>query len=363
MEQKDLNEAREAIAQIDKDMAALFVKRMRAAETIAAYKNEHSLPVYDAAQEARVIERNTAYIEDETIRAHYLGFMQNIMDISKAYQERLNCGARIAYNGVEGAFAQIAASKIFPNGNAISHSGFESAYNAVVSGDCDCAVLPIENSDRGEINQVIDLMLNGPLYVNAIKSLRISQNLLGIPGTTRDRIAKVISHPQALGQCEAYLAKRGVEIVEATSTAAAAQMVAQAKDPTVAAIASVETALIYGLDIIDEDINGSSDNTTRFAVFSRVANHEAASAENTFILLFTVKHEAGALAKAINVISEHGFNMKALRSHPMKGSAWHYYFYVEAEGDEDSDEAREMLAELSKHCDMLKVAGHYCEEA
>ena len=155
------------------------------------------------------------------------------------------------------------------------------------------------------------------------------------------------------------MSKHGFITKDASNTARAAQSVAEAKDKSVAAIASVETADIYGLAVIDHDINASDVNTTRFAVFSRAENTDARRAGNTFMLLFTVKNESGALAEAINVIGKYGFNMKVLRSRPMKKLAWQYYFYAEAEGDSSSETGQKMLAELSGHCETLKVVGHY----
>ena len=265
---------------------------------------------------------------------------------------------KVAYSGVEGAFAHIAAGKIFPDGHKIPFADFESAYNAVVSGDCDCAVLPIENSYAGEVGQVLDLMYKGSLYINGVYDLGVSQNLMGVKGATLLDIREVISHQQALTQCYDFIKEHGLEPIQATNTAIAAQKVAQMNDKSVAAIASKETADLYGLDIIQKDINESNFNTTRFAVFSRAENTDKAPGNN-FLLLFTVSHVAGALAKAINVIGDHGFNMKVLRSRPVKDSNWQYYFYVEAEGNINGTEGRDMLEELKEYCEQLKVVGNY----
>ena len=145
------------------------------------------------------------------------------------------------------------------------------------------------------------------------------------------------------------------------NTAVAAQMVADRDDPSVAAIASSDTASLYGLRILDHDINEQSANTTRFAVFSRSVNENIA-ADNNFILLFTVNNTVGALAKAVNIISAHGFDMRVLRSRPVKDVPWQYYFYVEAKGDQRSDEGIKMQRELSVCCETLKIAGHFPDE-
>ena len=159
----DLEKAREEIKEADKGIAKLFVRRMRAVEDVAAYKKEHGLPVYDAAQERRVIERNCEYIEDDVIRDYYTRFLENTMALSRAYQSRLLEGMKTAYTGVEGAFAHIASKRIFPDTNLVSYASFEDSYDAVVRGECDAAVLPIENSYAGEVGPVLDLMYSGSL--------------------------------------------------------------------------------------------------------------------------------------------------------------------------------------------------------
>jgi len=359
---EELNAARNTINEIDQKLAALFAQRMQAVRRVAEYKSQRGLPILDARREAEVIAKSSALLEDEDIRAYYISFIKNNMELSKQYQRKLMQGLRVAYSGVEGAFAYIAAKRIFPDGAAVSYPDFSAAYNAVVNGDCNCAVLPIENSYAGEVGQVMDLMFKGDLYVNGVYDLQIRQNLLGIKGAAVGDIRRVISHPQALSQCAGYIKKHGFVQEQASNTAVAALTVLERGDKHTAAIASRETAQLYGLEVLDHSINESALNTTRFAVLSPVINKDAHSKNGTFFLLFTVNHVAGALAKAIDVIGRHGFNMKALRSRPLKESAWQYYFYVEAEGDADTDEGRAMLAELKEHCDMLKVAGSYRKE-
>ena len=354
-----LNKARDEIRRVDKEMAKLFEERMEAAEKVAAYKKEHGLPIYDAKQEDAVIERNTALIENGDLLPYYKDFLKYTMDISKKYQHALSDGVKIAINGEEGAFAHVAAKRIFKGAEAVFYKSFAEAYKAVQKGECESAVIPIENSFAGEVGQVMDIMFEGDLYITGVYTLPISQNLLGLQGTKLSDIKEVISHPQALAQCGDYIKEHGFKATPFGSTSAAAHEIAKRNDKTAAAIANKETADIYGLTVLDHDINGSAQNTTKFAVFSRKENKESGK---MFILMFTVNDAAGTLAKAINVISSHGFNMKALRSRPVKDAAWQYYFYVEAEGDDSSDKGQEMLRELSRECEKLKVVGRYCAE-
>ncbi|MEE3492450.1 bifunctional chorismate mutase/prephenate dehydratase [Ruminococcus sp.] len=358
-----LQEARTQINEIDSEMAALFERRMQAARVIAEYKKERGLQIYDAKREQAVIEKNAANIKDPDIRSYYVRFLQDEMAVSKRYQEHIISGVKVAYSGIEGAYANIAAKQIFPYGKLISYRDFKAAYEAVERGECDCCVLPIENSYAGEVGQVMDLMFQGSLYVNGLYTLRITHHLLGVPGASGKDIKTVVSHPQALAQCAEYIRKHGYQTIEYANTAKAAKAVKDGCDKSVAAIASAETARLYGLEQLDHDINESALNSTRFAVFSRVENKKVnTTGDSRFMLMFTVKNEAGALAQALNVLSSYGFNMRALRSRPMKDLAWEYYFYIEAEGDETGQNGSDMLRHLGLHCDMLKVVGHFSDE-
>lgn len=352
-----LEEARKIINEVDAEMAELFVKRMRAAEMVYEYKKEYGLPILDQKREDAVIERNSARIEDEVLREYYIDYLKHVMSVSRAYQYRVQSGLKVAYSGVEGAFAHIAAGRIFPDAVRVSQKDFKSAYDAVANGECDVAVLPIENSYAGEVGQTMDLIFSGTLYINGIYELEIHQNLLGVPGAGVEDIKKVISHPQALAQCHDYIKMRGFDAEEANNTAVAARTAADSKDKSLGAIASVETAEIYGLKVIEANINKSGENTTRFAVLSKV--RAASPSLTSTVFMFSVKHEAGSLANAIGIIGKYGYSMTALRSRPMKKHSWQYYFYVEVEGSTDTDNGALMLAELEKVCDKLKVAGGF----
>ena len=352
-----LSEAREIINRVDSQMAELFAERMKAAEMIFEYKKEFGLPIQDPKREGIVIEKNSALIDDEIIKGYYIEYIKNLMDISKAYQYRMQNGLKVAYSGVEGAFAHIAAGKIFPDSNKISYRDFKSAYDSVVKGETDVAVLPIENSYAGEVGQTIDLIFSGSLFINGIYELEIHQNLLGIPGATANDIKRVISHPQALGQCHDYIELQNFETEESNNTAAAAKRVAKENDKSLGAIASVETAEIYGLEVLAANINKSGENTTRFAVLSRVPLSSAELSNS--VLMFTVKNEAGSLANAISIIGKYDYNMTALRSRPLKKHSWQYYFYIEIDGTTDTEDGKKMIAELNNVCDKLKIAGTF----
>ena len=352
-----LEEARKIINEVDAQMAELFVKRMKAAEMVFAHKKEYGLPILDQKREDFIIEKNAAMVEDRVIKEYYIDYLKNLMSISRAYQYRMQSGLKVSYSGVEGAFAHIAAGRIFPESNRVSYRDFQAAYDAVVDGECDVVVLPIENSYAGEVGQTIDLIFSGTLFINVIYELEIHQNLLGIPGSTVEDIKKVTSHPQALSQCHDYIKMRGFDTEEANNTAIAAKTVVAKEDKSLGAIASVETAEIYGLKVLEANINKSGENTTRFAVLSKVK--ACTPVLSNSVLMFTVKNEAGSLANAISIIGKYGYNMTALRSRPLKKLSWQYYFYIEIDGTTDNEQGVKMLEELRNVCDQLKIAGTF----
>ena len=354
-----LNQARNQINDIDRQMAALFEKRMQAVKEICAYKMENGLPIEDSARERAVIEKNSAYIEDADIRDFYVNFIKSNMEISKSYQHRLMQGLRVAYCGVEGAFAHIAARRIFPDAALVPFGDFRSAYDACESGECDCTVLPIENSYAGDVGQVMDILFGGSLYINGVYDLGVVHNLIGVKGSHIADIKRVISHPQALAQCHQYMKEHAFAKESFENTAMAAKYVAEQGDKSVAAIASKLTAELYGLEILDHDINASDRNMTRFAVVSRNQNIRKDHKSDHFIMMFTVSDETGSLARAVNVISESGFNMSVLRSRPLKEVSWQYYFFVEAVGDIYSPRGQEMLKKLEKYCNKLHLIGSF----
>ena len=266
---------------------------------------------------------------------------------------------KIAYSGIEGSFAGIATEKIFPEAELISCHTFREAYEQVEKGQCEACVLPVENSYAGEIGQVSDLMFAGTLKITGVYELHVSQCLLGVKGSTAAGIRKVISHPQALEQCGDYLTRSGYEAVPYENTARAAKEVAQRGDATLGAIGSYRAAELYGLEILEENINESAQNVTRFAVFRRADAAGAAQPGNNTILIFTIRDYAGALARAITIIGKHNYNMRVILSRPVKDVNWQYYFYTEIEGRLDTEEGWRMLEQLKAACEVIKVIGTY----
>lgn len=363
MEQKEnlLDLARAEINEIDRQMAELFCRRFKAARMVAEYKKSRGLPVFDPEREREVIARNAVLIEDEELRPYYVSQLRATMAISRRYQHRLMEGEKVAYSGVPGAFAAQAAGMIFPDANLVPCADFEAAYQAVERGECECAVLPVENSIGGDVTQVLDLAYAGSLFVTGVYELEIEQNLLGVPGATLNDVQTVISHPQALSQCAPYLRQNAWETKEAVNTAAAAKAVAEAGDLSVAAIGTKEAAERYGLAVLASNIGSDNANTTRFAVFSRVMR-QPQPRDGRFLLFFTVRHQAGALGRAVDAIGETGFNLRALKSRPTKKSNWSYYFYAEGEGNLFDENGQRMLRDLRQVCENVRVLGSYENE-
>ena len=199
-------------------------------------------------------------------------------------------------------------------------------------------------------NKITEYVANAQI-INGSSALVLNEIL------SSDDIKKVTSHQQALSQCSDYITLRSFDTEEANNTAIAAKAVASMNDKSLGAIASVETAEIYGLKILEANINKSGENTTRFAVLSKVK--ASSPSLSSSVIMFSVKNEAGSLANAISIIGKYGYNMTALRSRPLKKHSWQYYFYIEIDGTTDNETGKKMIEDLNMVCDRLKVAGTF----
>ena len=244
-----LEQARAEIDTVDAQLAALFERRMAAVLQVAEYKRAHGLPIYDAAREAAVLEKAAARIQQPALRPYYKDHVQHMMDLAKQYEAAVLGRNRAAYQGVEGAFAHIALKALFPHAEAVSYSTWDEVFEAVASGEAAHGVVPFENSHAGDVSAVLDLCYNHPeLWVVDVYDLPISQNLLVLPGTQLSQLRTVYSHQQAIAQSETFLKQFRLPATAMANTAMAAKFVAESKDPTKAAIASAETAALYGLE-------------------------------------------------------------------------------------------------------------------
>ena len=384
-----LDKARAEIDAVDAQLAALFERRMAAVLAVAEYKKAHGLPIFDAAREAVVLDKAAARIQEPALRPYYRDHVQNMMDVAKQYEAAVLGRNRAAYQGVEGAFAHIALKALFPHAEAISyptwdevfdavergdashgvvpfensHAGDVSAvltwdevFDAVERGDASHGVVPFENSHAGDVSAVLDLCYNHPdLWVVDVYDLPVSQNLLVLPGTQLNELKMVYSHQQAIAQSETFLRQFHLPATAMPNTAMAAKFVADGGDRSLAAIASVETAALYGLEVLVPSINTDGDNTTRFIVLSK----EKPTAGNRFSLLFTVDNKPGKLAEVIQIIGASGYDMESIKSRPLPHVPFDYYFYVELVGDPTADETAALLRELDHTCRTVRLLGVY----
>ena len=294
-QENELEQARREIDAVDAEMAALFCRRMDAVRRVAAYKQARGLPVLDASREEAVVAKNCARLPDEAYAEYYEDFIRHTMGLSRAFQRAVLGMGTVAYQGVEGAFSHIALTRLFQHVRAQAYPTWAEVFDAVAGGDAAYGVLPFENSHAGDVSEVLDLCYaHRDICVCDVYDLPVSQNLLGVPGAHLSDVKKAVSHPQALQQSAKFIRSLGLETQAFQNTAAAAKSVAEAGDKSVAAIASLETAALYGLSVLAENINTSETNTTRFIVIGRRMN----AAGNRFSLLFTVDHRAGRLARA-----------------------------------------------------------------
>lgn len=269
-----------------------------------------------------MLRNGAARISDLEIQSYYYNFQKKVMELSRNYQSGLwkDFRLRIAEPRVHSHTLQRAES--FQSSKLTAFGSFKKAYEAVEKGECDCAVLPVENSFAGDVDQVNDLMFFGTLFVNGMYDLAVTHDLLGLEGTRIEDVKTVVTHPQALSQCSLFIKEHGLKEMEYSNTALAAEYVKEQNEKSIAAIASAETAERTGLSVIARSINDDRSNTTRFAVFSRVDSRaEGQTGKQFFSLLFTARNEAGSLAEALSIIGGHGFNMRTLQLKTDEGAS------------------------------------------
>ena len=350
-----LEEARVQINAIDAQIRELFERRMDACGQVLAYKQAHGLAVFDGSREQEVLSRNAAALQNPQYEAYYRTFLQGMMDLSKSYQRQLLCQNTVGYQGIEGAFSHIAVGRLFGKTPSKAYQTFEEVFLGVEKGEVFAGVIPFENSYTGDVGEVLDLLMNHSCHIVDVYDLPVDLNLLALPGADISDLRQVYSHPQAIAQCQDFLRANGLEPVAYANTALAAKLVHDQQDPTLGAIASRETAQLYGLSILREHINTRADNTTRFIVIAK----EPTGRGDRFSLLFSVKHTAGQLAGVLQVLGSQGFNLTSIKSRPVHGAPWEYYFYAEVEGDLYSPQAQALCQRMEPLCSQLKVLGAY----
>ncbi|GAB4859240.1 Arogenate dehydratase 2 [Ancistrocladus abbreviatus] len=272
---------------------------------------------------------------------------------------------RVAYQGVSGAYSELAAAVAFPNCEAVPCEQFDTAFEAVERWLVDCAVLPIENSLGGSIHRNYDLLLRHRLHIVGEVKLAIRHCLLANNGIKLEDLKRVLSHPQALAQCEHTLSKLGLVREAVSDTAGAAKFVAEHKLKDTGAVASAAAARIYGLNILAEDIQDDSDNVTRFLMLAREPIIPGTDKPFKTSIVFSLEEGPGALFKALAVFALRNINLTKIESRPLRNSSngstkcFDYLFYLDFEASMADLNAQNALGHLEEFATMLRVLGSY----
>ncbi len=277
------------------------------------------------------------------------------MDVGQASVGAL----RVAFQGERGAFGDEAVRTYFGTQSEPQPCRtFAEVFHAVASGGVDYGLVPVENSQAGSINEVYDLLRQHDLFVIGEIGLPVNHCLLCLPGQKLADITRVISHPQALAQSDAFLRELGVEVVASYDTAGSARMISEQKLQGVAAVAGAAAAQLYGLEILAEGIQTIKDNYTRFIVLGREPAARREGPAKTMIVMAT-PHQPGALYKSLGALAARGINLLKLESRPSRQRIWEYVFYLDFEGHRDDPVVRGALADLAEHTTFCKVLGSF----
>jgi arogenate/prephenate dehydratase len=265
---------------------------------------------------------------------------------------------RIAFQGASGAYSEMAAQRAWPGVETVSCEHFEDVFASVAEGRTSHGLLPIENSIGGSIHRNYDLLVEHELPIVGEVELAVDHCLLARPGTRLEDVKVVYSHPQALAQCERYLEnKSGVEIVAVYDTAGGAKMVAEGERVDAAAVASRRAAEVFGLAILEEEIQDYAANITRFVVIARAAA-PAEEATKTSIV-FALQSTPGSLYKALSGFALRDINLTKLESRPMRGRPWEYLFYVDVDAPRQSLPCARAIVHLSEFAQWVRTLGSY----
>jgi chorismate mutase/prephenate dehydratase len=373
----DLSISRQQIDEIDSQIVKLFERRMQVANEVAKYKIETGKAVYDKEREEQKLEKLTAMSHGAFNERAVRELFSQIMSISRKYQYGVlphtdgvtnftksdeafrKKDVCVYYFGVPGTHTQQAMVDVFGDEvKGVACPTFQGVMEAVESGRADYGVLPIENSSTGGISANYDLLLN---YKNAIVGqyvMKIDQCLLAMPGTKKEDIRTVFSHPQGLLQCREYMNEHpAYEGVEYASTAAAARKVAEDRDRTQAAIAGRRAAKEYGLCVVEENIQQEKNNCTRFIMIGPRGIYTEKS--NKLALCIELPHKSGSLYRILSHFLYNDLNMTQIESRPIPGRNWEYRFFVDVEGNLDDASVQNALRGIKEEAAFMRVLGNF----
>ena len=369
-EPRDLPSLREAIEEIDHEILAHLRRRMDLVEEVAGAKLRSAVPFRDEPREDQVLQRVRHAVVEQGLDAHEVERLYRvILDMSVAHQKAhvrsLDVTPlRVAYQGVEGSYSHLTAQRRYsglPEGVLLEgFETFRAAADAVRDGTADRALLPIENTTAGSINETYDLLAEGGLTITAEAVSRIEHCLLGLPGARVEDLRLVLSHPQGLLQCQDFLRTvPWIRFQTEFDTAGSARKVRERNDSTVGAIASEPAARLFGLEVLRRGIQSQEGNYTRFVELAREAVRFAPEIPAKTSLLLTTPHTPGALAEALGVFSRRGVNLAKLESRPIPESPFKYRFYLDLDGNANRDPVRAALAEVGPLTAELRILGTY----
>ena len=347
----ELSDIRVKIDAVDDQLLDLFLQRMALSEEVAAYKNQHQLPILNKAREREILAKVTQRAGEKERYAYHL--FSTLFELARSRQAELisaptRVGSRVkaalcagedifpqtgmvACQGVEGANSQVACDRLLPRGNIMYVKSFAAVAAAVESGLCKFGVLPIENSSNGSVRAVYQLLQEHDLSVVRSTRLCIRHELLALPGVKQEEITEIYSHEQAIGQCSRFLAGlSGVRVIPCGNTALAAKQVAESGSRHAAAISSHPCAALYGLECVNGHIQDSDNNYTRFFCVAKEPAIYAGASRISLIIAFD--NRPGALYELLSKVAALDINLTKLESCPVAGSDFEFIFFLELEG-------------------------------
>ena len=373
-----LLELREQLDVIDKEIVELYEKRMDICAEVGEFKIQTGKKVFDKQRELEKLATVSANASNDLYKKGITELYELLMSVSRKlqYQMLSKKGAlgrlpfigidsleaeksRIVFQGTEGAYSQAAMEKYFgKNINSFHVQTFRDAMEAIEEGSADYAVLPIENSSAGAVNEVYDLLMEFENYIVGEVFLPIEHTLAGLPGTKLSDIERVYSHPQALMQCARFLDEhRDWQQISVANTAVAAKKILEDNVPTKAAICSAYAAEYYGLEVLEEQINHNEKNATRFIV---VTNQKVFLKDATKIsICFECAHQSGSLYHLLSHFIYNDLNMIKIESRPIEGRNWEYCFFVDFEGNMADAAVKNAIRGLREEARSLKILGNY----
>lgn len=382
MEINDINDIRKEIDEIDKELVDLYIRRMNCSARVAEYKREHGMPVLDASRE-RALLNKISELSGSELEEYTRTLYSTILDLSRSYQhaklgetsklyEEIMTAidstpkmfperADVACQGVEGAYSQIAAERLFRSPNIMFFSGWEKVFSAIEAGMCRYGVIPIENSTAGSVKKVYDLMISRNFKIVRTVRIKIDHSLLANKGAKLSEIKEIFSHEQAISQCAVFLSSLGpdVKITRIENTAKAAQMVAESGRTDVASISSRSCAIQYGLTTLASAIQDNGNNHTRFICITNKTEIYP-GADRTSLMLVT-PHKPGALYRILSRFNSLGINLIKLESRPIPERDFEFMFYFDLEASVYSPKLAQLLAELEQECEEFTYLGSYSE--